>query len=68
MESTESRIERLMTVPELSNYLQISPLQIYKMTSLNTIPYKKIGRRVRFSKTEIDDFINKNSSGTGHIG
>ena len=62
MESTDSRMEHLMTVSELSNYLQISPLQIYKMTSLNTIPHKKIGRRVRFNKTEIDDFISKNSS------
>ena len=54
MEPLEKKMERLMTVNDLSYYLQISALQIYKMTSQNKIPYKKIGRRVRFSKTEIE--------------
>ena len=64
MEPLEKKMERLMTVNDLSYYLQISALQIYKMTSQNKIPYKKIGRRVRFSKTEIDKYISQSSFGT----
>lgn len=63
MDTVKSEFEPLMTVPELSHYMKIPRLQIYKMTSQKILPHMKIGKRVRFSKAEIDKYLATNSFG-----
>ena len=43
--------------------MKIPRLQIYKMTSQKILPHMKIGKRVRFSKAEIDKYLATNSFG-----
>jgi len=49
----------LMTVSELSAFLKISKLGIYRMVHCQEVPFIRIGRRLRFSKSEIDQWLQK---------
>ena len=44
----------LMTRREVAQYLGVSPLTIYGWTSKKVIPFRKVGRLLRFDKSEID--------------
>ena len=50
----------ILTAKELSEYLQLTEVTIYKYVSEGKIPGMKIGSRWRFEKEKIDDLI-KNS-------
>ena len=49
----------LFTVETLAQYLNIPKSTIYKMTSLNEIPYLKIGNTLRFRGTDIDKWLQE---------
>lgn len=49
--------EKLMTVPELANYLQVAEKTVLRMIQKKEIPGVKIGNQWRFSRTMIDDWI-----------
>lgn len=52
---------KLMTLDEVSEYLKVSRSHMYKLTSMNQIPfYKPNGKIVYFKKSEIDDWVLKN--------
>ncbi len=48
----------LLTVPETAKYLRLSVAAIRKRISDRSIPYVKLGRRVLFRRTDLDDLIN----------
>lgn len=49
----------LLTVDEVTQLLKLSKGAVYQMIARREIPYLKMGRRVRFDKTEISTWINK---------
>jgi excisionase family DNA binding protein len=69
LEKIESMLKEqsviIMTVEKTSEYLNISRSQMYKLTSLNLIPYyKPNGKIIYFKKSEIDEWVLKNRNMT----
>ncbi len=46
--------DQLLTEPEVCDYLRIRPRQLYTWRMEGLIPYFKIGKAVRFRRSEID--------------
>jgi excisionase family DNA binding protein len=53
--------KRYLEIRELAEYLGISVNTIYSWISQRKIPHKKLGRLVRFSVEEIDEWVKQNS-------
>ena len=51
----------LVDLTEITKYLNLSKSHIYKLSSNGEIPYRKFGKRLYFSKKEIDEWILKSS-------
>lgn len=59
--------EPLMKVPEVAEYLGLAESTVRNKVQAGEIPYKKVGRSVRFRRAEIDAWIEEqsgNGSGT----
>ena len=59
-----------MTVKEVADYLQFSPDQIYKLAQSGRIPASKVGKRWRFKKERIDEWMEQQGVKTtepGHM-
>lgn len=54
-------MESLLTIDELSTYLNVPKKTIYDMVYTKRIPYGKVGRLLRFDKQLIDMWITKNT-------
>lgn len=54
---TDTQENDLLTVPELAEVLTLSIPTIYAMTSTNRIPFFKRGKKVYFSRIEIDAWV-----------
>lgn len=52
----------LVDLNEISEYLKLSKSQLYKLTSRSEIPYRKFGKRLFFSKKELDEWILNSST------
>ena len=50
---------RLLTVEEVSEYLNLHPQTVYVMARLGELPVLKLGRAVRFDKVELDLWIKR---------
>lgn len=51
---------KLITPEELGNMLGVSLHTVYQWTSKRQIPYIKVGRLIRFSETEILEWLERN--------
>jgi excisionase family DNA binding protein len=49
----------LMTVEQVSDYLQVSRRTVYDLRKANAIPFVRIGGQFRFRRAEIDAWINE---------
>lgn len=49
--------EKLITVADLSRYLDVHHITIYKLIKEGSIPAFKVGGRWRFKKKEINEWI-----------
>lgn len=49
--------ESLLTKIELAQYLNVSVKMIDRKVSMDEIPFLKVGRLVRFSKKEIQEWL-----------
>lgn len=49
--------ETIFTPETLAEYLGVPLSWVYKQTFLKTIPYLKIGKYIRFKRTDIDKWI-----------
>ena len=67
MITDREKIEHLLTVDELCSFLGIPKKSIYKWTSdrHSGIPYYKIGRHLRFRKSDVDSWLIKYRSSDG---
>ncbi len=52
--------ETLLTLDELSEYLQVSKSTLYKLVQAGKVPGTKIGKHWRFRKVTIDLWIDGN--------
>ena len=66
MKSRLPETERLMTLEEISDYLQISIHTLYKMAQQDRIPAFKVTNKWRFRKSEIDSWIERNRRKNKH--
>ena len=48
-----------MTFDEVCDYLHLSKSSIYKLTCDNGIPLYRLGRILKFKKSEIDEWISQ---------
>lgn len=51
-----------LTVIEVSKYLRLTPLSVYRMVKDKRIPFKRAGRSIRFVKQEIDTWLKWGSA------
>ena len=57
----KGQTEKPMTFDEAADYLGFSKSHLYKLTSANKIPhYKPQGKRVYFSKSELNTWLLRN--------
>ncbi len=53
-------MERLMTALQVSELIEVKPSTVYQWVHLGLIPYVKLGKCVRFKKSELFRWIDKN--------
>ena len=56
-------MDSLMTVRELSEYLKLAPLTVYRMVDRGELPAYKLGKHLRFEKKEIERFLKERKGG-----
>jgi len=50
-------MEKLLTLPQLAEYLQLGKSTVYKMVQKGEIPGIKIANQWRFEKSDIDKWL-----------
>ena len=55
----------LMTTKELSEYLQLDRMTIYKLLKSGDIPANRVGHQWRFFRSDIDDWIRSKQGRLG---
>lgn len=55
-------LPRLLEVDEIAALLRLKPRTIYNMVSQRRIPFRKVGRRVRFDPKEVEQWTKTDSS------
>jgi len=53
----------LLTVSEAARLLRITTRSIYQMVAESRIPYRRVGRAVRFEQTELMEWTKAQASG-----
>lgn len=53
-----------LQVDDAAVYLTISKSKLYKMTSKREIPFSKVGEKLVFSKSELDEYLKSHRSST----
>lgn len=56
------KLEKLMTLEEVSEFLRLSVHPIYKIAQKGKIPALKVGKKWRFRKEDIDKWLKLNKS------
>ena len=57
--------DEILTIKELASYIKIAEKTAYRYVSDGLIPGFKIGGALRFRKSEIDEWIDKQSRSEG---
>ncbi len=47
----------ILTVAEVAEYLRINPQTVYRKAKAGEIPAMRIGRAIRFRRTELDAWL-----------
>ena len=59
-------ISDVMTVSEVAEYLRVNPQTVYRKAKGGDLPVLRIGRAIRFRKSELDDWL-KNPAGSRQL-
>ncbi len=59
IEEAKAGRERLKSVPEIAEYLQVSRGTIYRLVNEGRIPHYKIGSAVRFDVNKVKKWLEK---------
>jgi excisionase family DNA binding protein len=61
MMKNESDVQKtLYSIKEIADYLGISKGTLYKMTKQNKIPFYKVGKLIKFDRSEINAWVSNN--------
>lgn len=60
-----SNQNEIMTIDELAEYLKISKSTLYKLAQEDQLPGQKIGKRWRFHKDAVDEWMRINPRKAG---
>ena len=52
-------MEKLLTIQELSEFIQVSRSTLYEWTHTDFIPHYKLPKGVRFKMSEIEEWLQK---------
>lgn len=52
----------LMTVEQVSDYLQLSTRTIYALRARNAIPFIRLGSALRFRKADVEAWLTENTT------
>lgn len=58
---TSSAVSAIMTIGEVADYLKVTERTIYRLAGAKKIPAFKVGGSWRFSKVDIDRWIQQQS-------
>ncbi len=61
MKAREKDLESLMTPEEVCDLLKIKKQRLYEWVHFNQIPYIKVGRFLRFSRSKIIQWLEANA-------
>ena len=56
----EPQFDRIMTIPEVAQYLKISKSKIYYLIAKRKIPHLRLDRNVRIFESDLLKWLNKN--------
>jgi len=54
-------MEKLLTVEQMADYLQVKPSTIYQWTHQRFIPHVKLGNRIRFRVSKVEKWLEERS-------
>lgn len=57
-----NRVDKWLTIDELSNYLKMSRTKLYGMAQRGEVPASKIGNQWRFDREEIDIWMKSHAT------
>ena len=60
-----ARSDDILTIDTLAEYLRISKSTLYKLVQNGRLPGQKVGKRWRFHKGAIDDWLRQHPERTG---
>ena len=52
-------MEKLLTIRQLGELIQVSPKTIYQWTHIGFIPHYKLSKGVRFNEKEVEEWIKR---------
>ena len=55
-------MENLLTVKDVAHMLKTSTSYVYELVRLNEMPYKRLGRLIRFKEADIEKWLDSGSS------
>jgi len=55
---SDSSADNLITPRELSRLFKVSIASIYRLVDKRSLPFYKVGGNLRFSKTDIEEYLN----------
>ena len=56
--------EAIYTIPEVARYLKLSQSKVYYLVQRGHIPHVRIGKNVRIREQQLQEWLEKNSSGS----
>jgi excisionase family DNA binding protein len=62
--SNETSNLEILTIKEVSSYLKVTERTVYRLAAAKKIPGFKVGGAWRFSRSEIDQWIRRQSVGS----
>jgi len=54
-------MEKLLTVVQMADHLQVKPSTIYQWTHQGFIPHVKLGNRIRFKISQVEKWLEEKS-------
>ena len=55
-------LAEVMTVSEVAQYLRVNPQTVYRKAKAGELPAVRIGRAIRFRRSELDAWMKESSS------
>jgi excisionase family DNA binding protein len=65
--ATRSPETNILIIKDVADYLKVTERTIYRLAAAKKIPALKVGGTWRFSKTDIDDWIRRQSVYAGDV-